>query len=173
VIHEHDSLELVPDSIYLSALRFLSKEGSLLDRRDYRGWLALLTDDIHYRVSAQINQDAAAGTKDYAIIDEDEGNLRARVEQIATPKLTHAENPPSLARRFFSSVNVEETEQSNEIIAYSNIMVFRSKPEIIDGGLYAGFREDLLRKVDGQWRLARRFVRLDHSTLYGCVSIIF
>ena len=167
------SPELIADSLYLAAFRFLSKEGSFLDRRDYRGWFALLTDDIHYRVAAQIHQDAAAITKNYAIIDEDAVALRARVEQIGTPKLTHAENPPSLTRRMFSSVNVEQSEQSGEITVYSNIMVFRGKPEIGDGGIYSGLREDRLREVDGRWKLARRFVRLDHTVLYGCVSIIF
>ena len=38
---------------------------------------------------------------------------------------------------------------------------------------YVGLREDCLREVAGQWKLARRYVRLDHSVLYGCVSVIF
>ncbi len=90
----------VTDPVYLSAYRFLSTEACLLDRRAYKEWLNLLTDDIHYRVTVQLNQDAASGVKDYTIMDENAFALRARVEQIASPRLTHAENPPTLARRF-------------------------------------------------------------------------
>jgi 3-phenylpropionate/cinnamic acid dioxygenase small subunit len=163
----------VSDDVYLSAYRFLSTEAGLLDRRAYKEWLELLTDDVHYRVTAQVSQDAAECAKDFAIIDEDTTALRARVEQIATPKLTHAENPPSLARRFFSGLSVERGNQPSELVARANVMIFRTKPELADGGLYVGSREDMLRKVEGRWRLARRFVRLDHSILYGCVSVIF
>lgn len=168
-----DQKGTVSDDVYLSAYRFLSIEAELLDRRAYKEWLALLTDDIHYRVTAQLSQDAADGVKDYAIIDEDTDALRARVEQIAAPKLTHAENPPSLARRFFSGLSVDHGKEPDELLARANVMIFRTKPDIADGGLYVGAREDTLRKVEGRWRLARRFVRLDHATLYGSVSVIF
>jgi 3-phenylpropionate/cinnamic acid dioxygenase small subunit len=167
------SVEAVPDDVYLSAYRFLSSEAGLLDRRAYAEWLGLLTDDVRYRVTAQLTQDAAAGVKDYTIIDEDASALRARVEQIAAPKLTHAENPPTLARRFFSGLSIERAAQANGLVARANVMVFRSKHDLPEGSLYVGFREDWLRQVDGQWKLAQRFVRLDHSTLQGCVSVIF
>lgn len=170
--HE-DQNEAVSDDVYLSAYRFLSIEAELLDRRAYKEWLGLLTDDIRYRVTAQVSQDAAESVKDYAIIDEDTTALRARVEQIATPKLTHAENPPSLARRFFSGLNVERGNRPSELVARANVMIFRTKPDMAEGGLYVGARQDTLRKVEGRWRIARRFVRLDHATLYGCVSVIF
>src|SRR4051794_26508291 len=128
----------VSDEIYLSAYRFLSVEADLLDRRAYQQWLSLLTDDIHYRVAAQHSQDAASPIKEYAIIDEDASALRARVEQIASPKLTHAENPPSFARRFFSTVSVEYGRQPDEFVARASVMIFRTKPDMTDGGLYAG-----------------------------------
>lgn len=168
-----DQNEVVGDDVFLSVYRFLSVEAALLDRRAYKEWLALLTDDLHYRVTAKLSRDAADSVKEYAIIDEGAEALRARVEQIATPKLTHAENPPSLARRFFSGLSVERENQHGDLLARANVMVFRTKPDLADGGLYVGYREDMLRKVEGQWRLARRFVSLDHATLYGSVSVIF
>ena len=168
-----DQSAAASDDIFLSAYRFLSVEAEMLDRRAYREWLSILTDDIHYRVTAQISRDAGDSVKDYAIIDEDTSALRATVEQIANPKLTHAENPPSFARRFFSGLSVERGRQPDEFVARASVMIFRTKPDLADGGLYVGFREDLLRKVDARWRLARRSVRLDHSILHGCVSVIF
>ena len=163
----------VTDDVYVSVSRFLSLESSLLDRRAYLEWSKLWTDDIVYRVDAQVSQGADAGRKDYAIIDDDAAALLARIEQIATPRLTHAENPPSLARRFISGLRVERGAREDEVTATANMMVFRSRPDLPEGGLYVGERVDLLRQIKGGWRLARRSVRLDHAVLYGAVSVIF
>jgi 3-phenylpropionate/cinnamic acid dioxygenase small subunit len=94
----------IADRDYIEIQRFLYREAALLDRRDYAGWLALLTDDITYRVAQQVARAAPEGGLDYAIVDEDADNLKARVVQLADPKLTHAENPPSFIRRFVSNM---------------------------------------------------------------------
>jgi PAH dioxygenase small subunit len=154
--------------------RFIYREAALLDRRDYREWLGLLTDDISYKVVAQTTRDAADAGREYAIIDEDAGGLKLRVEQIATPRLTHAENPPSLTRRFVSNLMVSAGAETHEFVVETNLLVYRNRPGVPDGGLYAGERHDLLRRVDGELRLARRLVRLDQTVLYGGpVSTLF
>jgi 3-phenylpropionate/cinnamic acid dioxygenase small subunit len=163
----------VADDIYVSVQRFLSCEANFLDRRAYRDWFKLWTEDLVYRITAQLNQDAAAGVRDYAIIEDDAVGLKARIEQISTPKLTHAENPPSLARRFFSGLQVHHGEGPDEYIASANVLVYRSRPELPEGGFYVGTRSDVLRRLNGEWRLARRSVHLDQAILYGGVSTIF
>lgn len=162
----------VSDAIYLSIQRFLHLEAELLDRRDYRHWLSLLTDDVTYRVSAQVNRDAQAGPLTYAIIDEDARRLKARVEQIADAKLTHAENPPTLTRRFVSNLRAADTGR-DEYLAVSNILIYRARPDMHDGALYAGERTDTLRRLNGALRIARRDVQLDQSLLHGSVSTLF
>jgi 3-phenylpropionate/cinnamic acid dioxygenase small subunit len=157
---------------YVATQRFLFVEASLLDRRDYRGWLALLTNDVVYRVLAQIHRDADVDPLPYAIIDEGASRLKARVEQILNPKLTHAENPPTLTRRFVSNVLVSQCETAGEYIATSNILVYRTRPDLTEGALYAGERTDTLRRVDGALRIARREVRLDQSMLHGSMSTL-
>jgi 3-phenylpropionate/cinnamic acid dioxygenase small subunit len=163
----------VGDDVYVSVQRFLSREADFLDRRAYQDWFNLWTEDLHYRVMAQLHQDAAAGVRDYAIIEEDAVGLKARIDQISTPKLTHAENPPSLARRFFSGLQVQHGEGDGEVLASANVMVYRTRPEMPDGGFYVGTRTDVLRRVNGEWRLSRRSVRLDQTIVYGGVSMIF
>jgi hypothetical protein len=49
----------------------------------------------------------------------------------------------------------------------ANLLVYRNRPNVPDGGLYAGERHDVLRRVDGELRLARRLVRLDQTILFG------
>jgi PAH dioxygenase small subunit len=154
--------------------RFAYRETALLDRRQYREWLSLLTDDITYRVVAQTTRDAADDAVDYAIIDEDAAGLRLRVDQIATPRLTHAENPPSLTRRFVSNLIVSAGSDPSEFLVEANFLVYRNRSGVPDGGLYAGERTDVVRRVNGDLRLARRLVRLDQTVLYGGpVSILF
>jgi 3-phenylpropionate/cinnamic acid dioxygenase small subunit len=153
--------------------RFLFVEAQLLDRRDYRQWLSLLTDDVTYRVLAYVNRDAEAGPLAYAVIDEQALRLKARVEQILDGKLTHAENPPTLTRRFVSNVLVAAGERADEFLVTSNLLVYRTRPNISEGAFYAAERTDILRRLDGALRIARREVRLDQSVLHGSMSTLF
>jgi 3-phenylpropionate/cinnamic acid dioxygenase small subunit len=159
--------------MYFAIQRFLFVEASLLDRRDYRGWLALLTDDVIYRVLAQVNRDVEAGPLWYALVNEPAFRLKARVEQILNSKLTHAENPPTLTRRFVSNVLASTGASVGEYVATSNLLVYRTRPDMPDGALYAGERTDVLRLVDGAWRIARREVRLDQALMNGSMSTLF
>ena len=157
----------VDNDTYLTIQQFLYREAALLDRRDYRGWMSLLAEDVTYRVSAQVNRDADVGPLPYAIIDETAARLRARLEQVATAKLTHAENPPTLTRRMVSNVLVTRGDRDNEYMVTSNLLIFRTRPEVPEGALYAGERADILRRVNGTLLIARREVVLDHAVLQG------
>ena len=163
----------VDDGDYIAIQRFQAAEAALLDQRRFREWHALCADDVTYRVSAQVVRDSAAGNLEYAFIDEDAVLFKARVDQISNPKLTHAENPPSLTRRFISSLEAYYGDSSDHFIATSSILVFRSRPSIPQEGFYVGVRRDSLRKVDGRLRIVRRDVRLDQVLLDGAVSILF
>jgi 3-phenylpropionate/cinnamic acid dioxygenase small subunit len=158
--------------VQLAIERFLFIEAGLLDRREYRSWLALLTEDVTYRVLAYVNRDADVGPLAYAVIDEPAFRLKARVEQILNAKLTHAENPPTLTRRFVSNILAAAGERESEFIVTSNLLVYRTRPDISEGALYAGGRTDILRRADGSFRLARREVRLDQSVLQGSMSTL-
>jgi 3-phenylpropionate/cinnamic acid dioxygenase small subunit len=159
--------------VQFAIARFLFIEAGLLDRREYRSWLALLTDDVTYRVMAYVNRDADVGPLAYAVIDEPAFRLKARIEQILNAKLTHAENPPTLTRRFVSNVLAATGEREDEYIVTSNLLVYRTRPDISEGALYAGERTDILRRADGGFRIARREVRLDQSVLRGSMSTLF
>jgi len=164
----------VTDRDYVEIQRFLYREASLLDHRDYDAWLRLLTDDIKYRVAQQVSRDAQSGNLDYAIVDEDAVALRARVTQIANPKLTHAENPASFIRRFVSNFQPSPGSSPDEYAVESNVLVYKGRATIPEGRIYVGERRDVLRRVDGALRIARRDVRLDHAILFdGVVSTIF
>ena len=150
---------------YFAIQQFLFFEAGLLDRRDYVNWLTLLTDDVSYRVLAYVNRDADVGPLAYALIDEPASRLNA--------KLTHAENPPTLTRRFISNIVAAAGEGAGECVVSSNLLVYRTRPGLSEGAIYAGQRTDILRHMEGGWRIARREVRLDQSVLQGSISTLF
>ena len=161
------------DAAFLEAQRFLNREAALLDRRDYMAWFDLLADDVNYAVTARVSRPGESGPLDYAIIDEDADALRLRVLQIGDPRLTRAENPPTLTRRFVSNLEVEAADPPNDYAAHSNLLVYRQRGTAPDGDFYAGRRRDLLRRDGGSLRIADRLVRLDHNVLFdGSLSII-
>lgn len=165
--------EIVDDSLYIEIQRFLFREAGLLDRRNYSGWLALTTEDINYRVKAAVSRDAGAVAVEYAIIDEDAVALKSRIDQISNPRLTRAENPPSMTRRVISNIEAYRGEIPDEVLATSYLLAYRSRPSVPEGGFYVAHREDTLRKSSSGWRLARRLVQLDQIMLFdGALSTI-
>ncbi len=153
---------------------FLYREAALLDGRAYRDWLGLLADDMLYQVTVQQVRDAVVGPKDIAIIEEDYAGLKSRLDQISNPRLTHAENPPSLTRRFITNVDAVPGAAAETFLVRSNILLHRSRPEDDAGRSYAGQRHDIIRRIDGQLRLAQRIVRLDHQLIHGgSITVLF
>jgi 3-phenylpropionate/cinnamic acid dioxygenase small subunit len=56
---------------------------------------------------------------------------------------------------------------------YSNFMVYRTRAET-EQDFYVGARQDVLRRVDGAWKIARRKLVLDQNVLLPKnVSIFF
>jgi PAH dioxygenase small subunit len=163
----------VGDADFVAIQRFLHREAALLDRREYMAWLELLTPDIIYRVTLQTTRRAETDAQPYAIVDERIGALRLRVEQIATPRLTHAENPPTLARRFVSNLEAVYAAPPDAFVAETNLLVYRNRITSPDGILYVAARRDVLRRVEGSLRISRRDVALDQTTLRdGSLSLM-
>jgi 3-phenylpropionate/cinnamic acid dioxygenase small subunit len=163
----------VDNGLFVEIQRFLFREAALLDRRDYGAWLALTTDDVQYRVTAVVARDAASTAVDYAIIDENKPGLKSRIDQISNPRLTRAENPPSMVRRVVSNIEAYPAEKEGEFSVTSYLLAYRSRPSVPEGGFYVAVRHDTLRRSDTDWRLARRNVQLDHILLYdGALSTL-
>jgi 3-phenylpropionate/cinnamic acid dioxygenase small subunit len=146
---------------------WLYAEADLLDRRDLRAWLALLTDDIRYvvpvRVTTAHSLDGSA-LDDMAHFDEDRYSLHKRVERFETEH-AWAEDPPSRTRHFITNVRCREGAGDGELEVESNLLLFRSRGDVRDHDLVSGRRNDTLRRTPEGLRLARREVLLDESVL--------
>jgi 3-phenylpropionate/cinnamic acid dioxygenase small subunit len=165
-------MQPVGNDTFVEIQRFLFREAALLDNRQYADWLGLLDADIHYRVMARVVREAGAGVADYAIIEEYLVGLKSRIDQISNPRLTRAENPPSSTRRFVSNIEAYPA-APGEFTTMSYVLAYRARRNLPEGGFYVAERQDVLRRGDAGWRLARRLVRLDQSTLFdGALSTI-
>lgn len=163
----------VDNDLFVEIQRFLFREAALLDRRDYAAWLSLMTEDVRYRVTAAVARDAGTEPVRYAIIDENLTALKSRIDQISNPRLTRAENPPSLTRRVVSNIDAYHAENQNEFSVISYLLAYRSRPSVPEGGFYVAVRQDILRRSDAIWRLAERNVELDHIMLFdGALSAL-
>jgi 3-phenylpropionate/cinnamic acid dioxygenase small subunit len=149
--------------------QFLYREAELLDERRYEEWLALLTDDVHYLMPLRRNvphdeteREFTRGGVDVNWFDEGKDTLVRRVRQILTG-IHWAEEPPSRICHMVSNVQVLRATPA-EVEVKSRFLVYRNRVET-ETDLLVGKREDLLRRVEGGLRLARRRIVLDQSVL--------
>jgi 3-phenylpropionate/cinnamic acid dioxygenase small subunit len=170
--------------------QFLYREARLLDERRLHEWVELFTEDVHYWMPMRSNrypaESKAIGLLDQAqaaeaervqqeelaILDETKATLQARIARLDTG-MAWAEDPPSRTRHIISNIEVQEGETASEFKVYSNYLVYRTRGEI-EQDFYIGRREDVLRHVDGAWKIARRKIILDQNVMLAKnVSIFF
>ncbi len=159
--------------------RFLYREALLLDSRDLHAWLDLFTADAHYAVyfreTVQRRDPSSAGgaaptTSELRLVEDDRSFLELRVKRLET-RLAHAEQPPSFTRHLVTNVLVDDVD-GVECTAHSNFLVHQARLDVAPQ-TFVGQREDRLRRVDGQWRVARRKVLLDTSVVPRTITIFF
>jgi 3-phenylpropionate/cinnamic acid dioxygenase small subunit len=170
--------------------QFLYREARLLDDRRFHDWLQLLTDDVHYWMGnrtnrypksskaiaildpARYDEDDFTKEDELAILDEDKGTLSARVARLDTG-MAWAEDPPSRTRHLIANVEIEPGDAETELKVYSNFIVYRSRSET-EQDFYVGARRDVLRQVNGAWKIASRKIVIDQNVLLAKnVSIFF
>jgi 3-phenylpropionate/cinnamic acid dioxygenase small subunit len=170
--------------------QFLYREARLLDERRFDEWLALLTDDIRYWMAARNNryprrskaisildparyvEDDMTRDDELAILDETKQSLVGRVRRLDTG-MAWAEDPPSRTRHLITNIELAPGQTASEVQVYSNFIVYRSRGET-EQDFYVGARRDVLRRADGEWKIAERKVTLDQNVLLAKnVSIFF
>ena len=154
--------------------QFLYREAELLDARRYEDWLALFTEDARYWMPMRRNVPADEMEREFTRegldvnwFDEGKDTLTRRVQQIRTG-VHWAEQPPSRICHMVSNVQVVGAPADGtapaELSVMSRFLIYRNRVET-ETDLLVGKREDLLRRADGGWRIARRKIVLDQSVL--------
>ena len=176
--------------VTLQVERFLYREARLLDERRFHEWLELFTDDVRYWMPVRSNrypksskaisildpdkydEEDVAKEDELAIMDETKDTLARRIARLDTG-MAWAEDPPSRTRHSISNIEVDPGDTGSELMVHSNFIVYRSRGET-EQDFYVGYREDLLKRVNGELKIARRKIVLDQNVLLAKnVSIFF
>ncbi|ETX09273.1 aromatic-ring-hydroxylating dioxygenase subunit beta [Candidatus Entotheonella palauensis] len=172
------TVEAAPDPQALARLllqheveQFLYMEARLIDDRKFRDWLDLFTDDVHYWMPTRINRlrDSAAdpweigrelaSADEMAWFDDTKAGLEQRVIRLETG-MAWAEEPRSRTRHFVTNVEITLGGHADELQVRANFLVYRSRLET-EQDYFVGTREDVLRRVNGQLKIARRKIIYD------------
>lgn len=156
----------LPLELRIAVQDFLVYEAELLDDRRFEQWLELFTDDITYEAPIRVTRRTPNPTvvDDISFFDENLQSLTLRVKRLRTD-VAWAEDPPSHTRRFVTNIRVRPGDTDDELEVRSSLMLFRSRGDMGAYDLIVGERYDLLRNVDGQFRIGRRRIVLDQSSL--------
>ena len=173
-------MQITPD-LLREVEQFLYREARLLDNRQLHQWAELLADDLRYWMPLRSNvypsgsksiaslDEARQEEREFterhelAVMDETRDTLLRRIERLDSG-FAWAEDPPSRTRHFISNVELEPTDNADEVRAYSNFIMYRTRGER-EEDFYVGSREDILRRTDNGWLLAYRRIVLDQTVL--------
>ena len=155
-------------ALWFELMQFYIREAWLLDERKLEEWLDLFTADVLYFMPRRKNVPRREAHReltplgDLAILEEDKRYLEMRVARLDTG-MAWAEDPPSRTRHLIGNL-VAAPLENGEVEAKTAFLVYRSHLET-DHQLLSGCREDLLRKVTGEWKVSRRTIVLDANVL--------
>ena len=147
----------------------LALEAELLDERRFDEWLNLLTEDVQYCAPMARNVSHAALDQEYTLpgrdvtwFDEGKSELRMRVEQIQSGD-HWAEEPLTRTTHLVGNIRVAN-HAGDAATVQSRFIVYRARLET-DVDLIAGKRTDMVRREAEGWKIARRRILIDQSTL--------
>jgi 3-phenylpropionate/cinnamic acid dioxygenase small subunit len=152
---------------HFEVARFLTREASLLDERRYSDWLALLSEDVEYRVPIRRHRQAEGLDDDWELSKElsAAGELQMTISRLPELKLrvgrllsgkAHTENPPWFTQRLVTNIDVRHGGQPDRLEVESKFLLNRFKAGREQ--TIVGSRKDGLVRVEGQLRIRRRWV---------------
>jgi 3-phenylpropionate/cinnamic acid dioxygenase small subunit len=153
---------------------FLYHEAELLDERRYEEWLELLADDVRYWMPmrrnvkfGELEREFTREGQDINWFDEGKDTLTRRVQQILTG-VHWAEEPLSRICHMVSNIHILDVKPSvldpSEVTVKCRFLIYRNRVET-ETDILVGKREDVLRRVNEQWKISQRKVVLDQNVL--------
>jgi 3-phenylpropionate/cinnamic acid dioxygenase small subunit len=156
---------------------FLYAEAELLDERRFTEWLDLLTDDVRYWMPMRRNvkhgeqeRENTREQQDMNWFDEGKATLRQRVQQILTG-VHWAEEPLSRVCHMVTNVQLVHVTPA-EVTVKSRFLIYRNRLQD-ETDFFVGRRQDVLRRVEEQWKIARRMILLDQNVLLAKNLTVF
>lgn len=170
--------------------QFYYKEARLLDERCLQQWLGLIDEAMEYSIPSRYvpqPDPTLQDTEAFSSVDREldrEGSPLRSDDAIGTFARTFrgyktngwSESPAPRTRRMISNVEVIPLE-GDQYQTYSNFNMFYSNSAIQNGAdnhMFTGRRRDVLKEVDGDFKLLKREVVLDMDLItVPSVAMIF
>ncbi|MBB3982782.1 3-phenylpropionate/cinnamic acid dioxygenase small subunit [Sphingobium fontiphilum] len=153
--------------IYNRILETLYDEAAALDERRFDDWLAMLEEDLIYTAPVRLTRNGPNKDRDVMRtmmhFDDNYQSILMRTGRLS--KSAWAEDPPSRTRRFVTNTRVAECEAAGEYEVSSYLYVERSRFDVAHNETISAERRDIWRLVGGAYKLARREIIVDQSTL--------
>ncbi len=153
--------------IYNRLLETLYDEAAALDERRFDDWVAMLATDLIYTAPVRLTRTGPNRDRDVMRtmmhFDDNYASLLMRTGRLS--KSAWAEDPPSRTRRFVTNVRMAECENAGEYEVVSYLCVERSRGDNWVNERTTAERRDIWRNVDGAYKLSKREIIVDQSTL--------
>lgn len=159
----------VGSGIYNRITETLYEEALMLDNMLLLEWSYFVTEDIRYTVplrrTRSLDEPDKSVVRTMMHMDEDYGSLMMRVGRLTRTKSAFAEDPPSRTRRIITNILVDSTEKPDEFAVTSYGVLHRNRYEEDYMQVISFVRHDILREVNGAFRLAQREIIVDFAVL--------
>jgi 3-phenylpropionate/cinnamic acid dioxygenase small subunit len=157
----------ITTELQLEITNFLHEEAYLLDSGKYKEWLNLLTDDLVYRMPLRETVEGVGANNiadDSAFFEETKKSLTTRANRLYT-KSAWVENPATRQRHFITNIFVEGTMDPNEFKVRSYFLFKRSRGSSHTIEEMFGERNDIIRKVNDEYKIAERTIYPDQAVI--------
>jgi len=164
--------------------QFLYNEADLLDERRFTEWLALMHDDIDYRIPVRHDRKQASRDENWAIDKElssgddelhlsvnNKLSLMARTMRLMGNR-SFSEVPPSRTTRLITNVQAFTGEDENTYLVRSKFQVHRTRMER-GGDWFSGSRRDVVVRDGDGFQIKSRCVILNCNVLESANLSIF
>jgi 3-phenylpropionate/cinnamic acid dioxygenase small subunit len=159
----------IGSEVYNEILEFLYDEAELLDTMRFNDWRDTLAEDLEYNLPLRLTRPTREShltiVRTVQHMHDDYRSMYLRVMRLMDTKSAWGEDPPSRCKRLVTNVRVYKTDKDNEYKVQSYLMVSRSRFDFDEFDFIPCERHDVIRRVDGGFKLARREIIIDQAVL--------
>ncbi|WP_017727563.1 aromatic-ring-hydroxylating dioxygenase subunit beta [Halalkalibacterium ligniniphilum] len=157
----------IPYDIKEQIANLLYEEAYFLDNRMYKEWLELFSDNVLYKMPLRETLEGVDVNNisvDSAFYEESKASLRTRVNRLYT-KSAWVENPATRQRHFISNVVIKASDEADKYNVRSYFLYKRSRGSTTDIEEMFGQRNDIVKKMNGEWKIISRTIIPDQAVI--------
>lgn len=153
---------------HFEIVEFLEDEATLLDSGKLLDWVGLMAVDVRYQMPVRSTRDLIDGSEfstGMFMFDETILTLGIKATRLAATTSAWAEKPPSRTRRHVTNIRVFRTGVDGEYEVTSSLLLLRNRYQEHNYEIISARRVDLLRRQDGELKIAKRVIYSDQASL--------